>query len=103
MLPAERDAGPVELFSESTRDHPCTPVSPVPEQAVEGWRAAAERAAAAEQVLKQALDDYLNGKAAAPTPVQIAEAKLLRSLANKKLQATLSVLTESVIKSSSTG
>ena len=63
-------------------------------ETLEGWRAAAERAAVAEKLLKDAFDGYLNGTAEAPTTVQIAEAKLLRALANIKLQAAMSGIDE---------
>ena len=65
-----------------------------PEETVERWRAAVGRAAAAEKLLKDAFDGYLNGTAAAPTDVQIAEAKLLRALANKELQAAMAKIDE---------
>ena len=56
-----------------------------PKDAYEAWKLADERASEAEKDLQHAFNAFIEKTGPQPTPDLVAEAKLLRSLANRKL------------------
>ncbi|HSH89493.1 MAG TPA: hypothetical protein VK996_05885 [Ramlibacter sp.] len=56
-----------------------------PKDAYTAWKLADERAAEAEKELQLAFNSFIEKTGTQPTPDLVAEAKLLRSLANRKL------------------
>ena len=61
------------------------PASADPKDAYTAWKLADERASEAEKQLQAAFNAYIEQAGPQPTPDLVAEAKLLRALANRKL------------------
>jgi hypothetical protein len=66
-----------------------------PRDAYTAWKLADERAAEAERALQQAFNSYIEKTGSQPTPDLVAEAKLLRSLANRKLTDAIKAVSKS--------
>lgn len=61
------------------------PAAADPKDAYSAWKLADELASQAEKALQEAFNAFVEDQGAAPTPDLVGEAKLLRSLANRKL------------------
>ena len=60
-----------------------------PRNAYSAWKLADERASQAERALQDAFNSYIENSGPQPPPDIVAEAKLLRTLANRKLSEAI--------------
>ena len=65
-----------------------------PKDAYTAWKLADERAAEAEKQLQHAFNSFIEKSGDQPTPDLVAEAKLLRALANRKLTEAITSVSQ---------